>query len=106
MVVLMLEDCDIDESRELWHTRVKTRDNITDGGYKEKLEKMLEAHYVALKSSDITILTVTSASKNSERMELDIQKPGPGNKGTRRESLPLINCSYTAVSANASCFKS
>jgi hypothetical protein len=80
MAVLMLEDCDIGGLRELWHTRVKMSDKLTEGRYKERLEKIIEEHYVALIGRGCFILTVTSASKNSEWTEMDIQKPGPDNK--------------------------
>jgi len=83
LMVLILEGLDIGWSRELWHTRVKMSDNPTEDCYMEKLEKIMEEHYIALKGRDCLILTVTSASKNSEVKEMDIQKPGPDNKGMR-----------------------
>jgi len=84
VVVLMLEDCQNGEQQELWQTRVKMNNDIEkDDQYKEKLEKIIEEHYVALKGDDHVILTFTSSSKDSEWMELDIQKPGPDNRGMR-----------------------
>lgn len=83
MAVLILEDCDIGGAPELWHTRVKMSNNLTEGRYKEKLEKIMNEHHIALKDRDCIILTVTPASKNSEWTRMDIQEPGPDNKGMR-----------------------
>jgi hypothetical protein len=83
MAVLMLEDCNVGGLRELWHTRVKLSDKLTEGRYKERLEKIMEEHYVALIGRGCFILTVTPISKNSEWMEMDVQKPGADNEGMR-----------------------
>lgn len=83
MVVLMLEDCDNGGLRELWYTRVKMRDNVTDSVFKEKIEKIMGEHYAALKGKEVILMTVARASENSEWMEMDIPKPGPTNKGMR-----------------------
>ena len=83
MLVLMLEDCDNGGLRELWHTRAKMSDNVTDGLLKEKLENIMDEHYAALKGRDMILITVARASKNSKWMEMDIQKPEPSNKGMR-----------------------
>jgi hypothetical protein len=36
-----------------------------------------------LKGREVILMTVTRAFENSEWMEMDVQKPGPGNKGIR-----------------------
>lgn len=81
MVVLLLEDYVTGTSRELWHTKLKARDNNRDGRYKEKFEQIVEEHYIALRGRNCVIMTVNSASKNSEWKEVDIQELGPDNKG-------------------------
>lgn len=83
MLVLMLEDYNTCKSRELWHAGIRMRDSMTHGRYKEKLAKIVEEHFIALKGRDSVIVTVTHASEDSEWVELDVQEPGPDNKGMR-----------------------
>jgi len=81
IVVLMLEDCRDGRMRELWHTRIKMNDNVADGLLKEKLEKMVEEHYVALKGRGVITVSFVPASEDGELTEMHAQQPGPENKG-------------------------
>lgn len=64
VLILVLEDCNTCNLRELWHARVKMSDNLMEVKQRGKLEKIVEEHFIALKGRDCSILTVNFAAEN------------------------------------------
>ena len=97
VVVLYLGDWSVGKGRELWHTRVNLSDNLREGRWKEKLDKILDEHCIALKGRDCLLLASPLHLKTANGRWLYRRTDNKCVRGVRVDALKSANVNWDGL---------